>query len=143
MPTKIEKIKIKIDELVFKTHAQTHVSSLVTSAMAFKECVIYGQQDSLLSSSLDLGQVLREKPSVFPFGEHLGGGEGLLHAGAPPAAHVGTLQTRQCQVSQIPLFTWAISPATFLLCVFEVFIFGKISLEWPRLNVRCQCYLQS
>lgn len=81
-----------------------------------------------------------KRKTLFPFGEPLGGGEGLLHAGAPPAAFVGALQTRQCQVSQIPLFTWAFSPETFLLCIFDVLFFGKVSLEWPHLNVRCQCY---
>lgn len=55
---------------------------------------------------------------------------GLLHAGAPPAAHAGALQTYKTMASvpDTPL-TWAISPVTFLPCVFDVFPFGKVPLE--------------
>lgn len=54
-------------------------------------------------------------------------------------------RTKQWQVSQIPQITWAaiVFPVTFLLFVFEVFSFGKVSLERPHLNVRCECYFQS
>lgn len=63
---------------------------------------------------LGLGaSVKKEKPLVFPVPGTLGGG--LLHAGAPPAAHVRALQTQKTRVS-VPdtLLTWTISPVTFL-----------------------------
>jgi len=85
---------------------------------------------------LGLGASAKRKTLRLPLWGALGGRGGFASCRSAPCCPCwGTADRTMSSVPDTPVYLGHFSS--------DFFIFGKVSLEWPRLNVRCQCYLQS